>query len=33
MDPLGILWTILAIIGGAILAWTYTDSFKRWNNS
>lgn len=32
MDQLGIFWAILCVLGGLFLAWTYTDSFKRWNN-
>ncbi len=30
MELLGVIFLIAAIIGGGLLAWTYTKSGKKW---
>ena len=33
MDQITLFWGFLCLLSLALVAWSYTDSFKRWNNS
>lgn len=33
MDALGIIFLITSVVGGALVAWSYTKSGKKWLES